>query len=100
GRVTRPVLGIYYDYSTDAGAVLMDRALFERLWRSRRIESLAIYAAPGVDVQALRSRVLEAAGPGLVLSVSPNQELRARVLEVFDQTFQVTYALQSIAILG
>ena len=99
GRVARPVLGVYYDYSTDAGAVLMDRALFERLWRTRRIESLAIYARPGVDGAALRGRVLEIAGPDLVLSATPSQELRARVLEVFDQTFQVTYALQSIAIL-
>jgi len=41
---------------------------------------------------------LKTAGP-LTMSATPNQELRARVLEVFDQTFQVTYALQSIAIL-
>ena len=99
GRVARPVVGIYYDYSTDAGAVLMDRALFESLWRVRRTESLAIFARPGVDVVALRRQVLAVAGPSLVLSATPNQELRARVLEVFDQTFQVTYALQSIAIL-
>jgi putative ABC transport system permease protein len=99
GRVSRPVLGVYYDYSTDAGAVLMDRALFERLWRTHRVESLAVYAAAGVDVTRLRARVLAAAGPGLVLSATPNQELRARVLQVFDQTFQVTYALQAIAIL-
>ncbi|TMQ71387.1 MAG: FtsX-like permease family protein [Candidatus Eisenbacteria bacterium] len=99
GRIARPVLGIYYDYSTDAGAVLMDRALYERLWRTRRIESLAIYARPGTDVAALRARVLALAGPGLVLNATPHQELRARVLQVFDQTFQVTFALQAIAIL-
>lgn len=99
GRLRRPVLGIYYDYSTDAGAVLMDRALFERAWRTRRVESVAVYAAPGVDLAALRSRVLQTAGPDLVLNATLNHELRARVLQVFDQTFQVTYALQSIAIL-
>lgn len=99
GRVARPVVGIYYDYTTDAGAVLMDRALFEGMWRVRRTESLAIYTKPGTNVAALRRMVIDAAGPGLVLSATPNQELRARVLEVFDQTFQVTYALQSIAIL-
>lgn len=99
GRVSRPVVGIYYDYSTDAGAVVMDRALFESLWRVRRVESLAIFARAGTDVDALRQQVLDAGGPNLVLNATPHQELRARVLEVFDQTFQVTYALQSIAIL-
>jgi putative ABC transport system permease protein len=34
-----------------------------------------------------------------VLYVTTNQKLRERVLTVFDQTFQITYALQGIAII-
>jgi putative ABC transport system permease protein len=99
GIARLPVLGVYYDYTTDAGGVLMDATLFERLWRTRRIESLAVYAAPGVSVDALRAAVLAAAGHDLVLNATPNRELRARALQVFDQTFQITFALQAIAIL-
>jgi len=75
--------GVFYDYSTDGGAVLMDRHLFARLWDVERTESLALYLAPG---------------PRL-LHVTPHRALRARALQVFDQTFQITFALQAIAVL-
>ena len=99
GEARLPVAGVYYDYSTDAGGILMDAPRFEELWGARRVESLAVYLAPGVAAEQARLRVIEAGGPGLVLSATPNQSLRRRVLEVFDQTFQITYALQAIAIL-
>src|SRR5205085_11281737 len=46
GAARLPVVGAFYDYTTDAGAILMDRALYERLWRVRRVESFAVYARP------------------------------------------------------
>jgi putative ABC transport system permease protein len=92
------VEGVYYDYTSDAGAVLMHRDLYARLWQDDRTESLALYLDPGVSVDATRLAVLARAGDTL-LEVVPNQTLRARVLTVFDQTFQITYGLQIIAIL-
>ena len=92
------VAGVFYDYSSDAGVVMMDRGLYARLW-SDRTESLALYLAPGADADAVRARLVMLAGPDLLLSITPNRALRTRVLEVFDQTFRITYALQAIAIL-
>ncbi len=99
GRVRRlRVAGVFYDYSSDAGIVMMDRGLYARMW-SDRTESLALYLAPGADADAVRARLVLLAGPDLLLSITPNRALRTRVLEVFDQTFRITYALQAIAIL-
>jgi putative ABC transport system permease protein len=92
------VAGVFYDYSTDAGVVLLDRALYARLWRDDRTESLALYLDRAADAGEVRRRLLELAGPDLLLTVTPNQTLRRRVLEVFDQTFQITWALQTIAV--
>lgn len=99
GRVRLPVEGVFYDYSTDAGAVFMDRGLYARLWRDSTVESLALYLAPSADPDSVRSALLARAGGKLVLQVTPNAALRRRVLTVFDQTFQITWALQAIAIL-
>lgn len=93
------VLGVFYDYSTDAGAVMMDGSLYASLWRDPRTESLALYLAPGASVEEVRRGVIAAAGSQIVLSVIPNRALRERVLTVFDQTFQITWALQGIAVL-
>jgi putative ABC transport system permease protein len=99
GTVALPVAGVFYDYSTDAGALMMDYRLFRRLWNDPRTESVAIYLAPGVDVEDTRRRFIEALDNRVVLYVTPNQALRERVLTVFDQTFQITYALQAIAVM-
>lgn len=98
GPVALRVEGVFYDYSTDAGAVLMDRALYARLWNDDRTESLALYLAPGADRDAVRDTLLRRAGPDLWLHVIPNQALRTRVLTVFDETFRITWVLQAIAI--
>jgi putative ABC transport system permease protein len=97
--VTLPVVGIYYDYSTDAGAIMMDYHLYERLWHDRRVESMALYLTPGGDVEKVRQDLVRRVGGRTVLYVTPNQSLRNRVMAVFDQTFRITYALQAITIL-
>src|SRR5262249_1737094 len=87
------VEGVFYDYSTDAGAVVMDRGLYARLWHDDRTESMALYLAPGTNLDAVRAAFVRLAGAGRLLHVTPNQALRNRVLSVFDETFQITWAL-------
>ena len=98
GAVRVRVEGVFYDYSSDAGAVMLDRALYARLWRDDRTESLALYLKPGTDSDRVRTAFLWLAGPGVLLHVTPNQTLRKRVLLVFDETFQITWVLQTIAV--
>jgi putative ABC transport system permease protein len=92
------VAGVYRDYSNDRGTVLLDRELFLSLYGDSRVTSVAVAAAPGVDAEALRRRVLAAAQGRFALSVSTNRELRREVLRIFDQTFAVTRALEAIAV--
>lgn len=92
------VEGVFYDYSTDAGAVLMDRSLYARLWRDDRTESMALYLNPGASGDSVRAAFVRLAGPGRLMHVTPNQTLRKRVLSVFDETFRITWVLQTIAV--
>src|SRR4029077_18104882 len=82
-----------------AGAILMDRRLYARLWNDARAESMALYLVPGASYQDVRERLIALAQGAIVLNVMPNRALRERVLVVFDQTFQITEALQAIAVL-
>ncbi|MGV3723406.1 MAG: ABC transporter permease [Actinomycetota bacterium] len=99
GEASLTIAGVFYDYATDAGAILIDYHVYQRLWNDDRTENMAIYTEPGASVDEVRSALIQAAGPELILFVTPNQSLRSRVMQVFDQTFQITYALQAIAIL-
>lgn len=98
GEKQLPVAGVFYDYSTDAGTIMMDYRQYETLWQSDRTESLALYLTPGTPHEDVRSRFITMVDSRLLMHITPNQDLRRRALAVFDQTFRITYALQAIAI--
>ncbi|HTW83126.1 MAG TPA: FtsX-like permease family protein [Candidatus Sulfotelmatobacter sp.] len=97
GVTSFTVAAVYNDYSSDGGVVLLDRRTFVRLFHDDAVNSIAIDASPGVDLDHLRTAVYRAVAPHRVL-VETNRELRALVVQVFDRTFAITYALDVIAI--
>lgn len=99
GRVELPLEGVFYDYTSDAGLLMVDYHLYQRLWKEDRTESIALYVQPGADVDQVRTEFLRRVNGAVQLNVTPNQSLRERILFIFDQTFQITYALHAIAIL-
>lgn len=92
------VVGVYFDYGSDTGTVLMPRSTYNESFDDREVSGLALYAAPGQDVDALVARVQERTGERQTLNVSPNRALREGSLEVFDRTFTITHVLRLLAI--
>ena len=92
------VTGVYYDYSTDRGLVVMDDPTFTRYYGEQRPSGLTAYLAPGADAGRVRQEVLAALGPERPVFVNTNASLRQSVMRVFDSTFAITYALEAIAI--
>jgi putative ABC transport system permease protein len=91
------VAAVYNDYSSDAGVVLADSRTFARLFHDDSVNSLAIYASPDADLPALRTRVIRSVLP-LRIDVQTTRELRRLVIEIFNRTFAITYALYVISI--
>jgi putative ABC transport system permease protein len=92
------VAGVFYDYGSSAGVVVMSRRAYDRAWDDRRISGLALEAAPGVDVDALVAAVRERAGDGPRLVVRSNRALREASLEIFDRTFAITGVLRTLSV--
>jgi putative ABC transport system permease protein len=97
GATPFTVAAVFNDYSSDAGVVLLDVRTYRRLFRDDSVNSVAVYAAPGADLVRLRSAVVRAVAP-LRIDVETSRELRRLVIEIFDRTFAITYALDVIAI--
>ena len=90
--------GVFYDYSSDRGAMIIDRVVFTELYGDSAPTNLAVYLAEGVDPEAARQQLLDGKGDSHRIFVFTNAKIRAEVLRIFDSTFAITTALEIIAI--
>jgi putative ABC transport system permease protein len=102
GHAQFQIVAVFYDYSTDGGKLLMDRALYQSLWHDDLVTVFPVYLSAGSNIDRVRDRITEqlsdAAGGGLPPLVISNTELRKEILEIFDRTFLLTYVLEAIAV--
>jgi putative ABC transport system permease protein len=92
------VAGIFYDYTKDAGILLIQRQNFERYWKDDRINSIALYLRPGSDPETVSKAIRTGYSKASDYSINTNGSLRKLVVEIFNQTFAVTYVLRFVAL--
>ena len=92
-----PVVGVYYDYASTQGTVLMALPLYQALWADDAITAVALRLGPGADIDRTVGELQDALAGRQRLVVRANRALRQEVLEVFDRTFAITGALQLLA---
>lgn len=92
-----PVIGIYYDYASSEGTVLMAMDVYRSWWQDDALTALALRLEPGVSAEAVSQGLQDHLSGTQHVLVRPNQVLRGEVLEVFDRTFAITVALRVLA---
>ena len=98
GPVRVRVAGVFTDYSNDRGTITLDRAKFQKIWPLKGADTLAVALKPNVSPEEGARRVEQALRGRFALRVRTNATLRRLVLQIFDRTFAVTYALEAVAI--
>ncbi len=103
GPVAVSVEGVFYDYATDGGKMVMDRTWYQRQWHDDRVTVFSIYLAAAADPEQVRqsivTHVVGLDGVTVPPLVIRNHELRKEILEIFDRSFILTYVLEAIAVL-
>ncbi|MFN0169440.1 MAG: FtsX-like permease family protein [Bryobacteraceae bacterium] len=92
------IRGVYYEYSSEFGYVLMDRTTWTRYLPGRPATNLAVYLEPSADKEAVR-REIQRRTARWKLFLADNRTLREGAVVIFDRTFAITYALEAVAIL-
>ena len=93
-----PIRAVFYDYGSDLGVVLTSRSTYTQFYDDTAYSGLALYAADGVDVDALIGQMrAEVAGLQDVI-IRSNRALRETSLAVFDRTFTITTVLRLLAV--
>ncbi len=93
------IAGVFLDYGSEHGRILLHRSGYERHWREPVVGSLAVFAAPGEPLAAVRERLQDRLGPIQPLLIRSNRDIQSRTLEIFDRTFTITNVLRLLAIL-
>lgn len=92
-----PIAGIFRDYGSEQGTVMMGRALYDRLYADRGVTSLGLFLVEGAESEAVVSELLASVPEGRSVLVRTNDTLRSASLEVFERTFRVTAVLRLLA---
>ena len=93
------VIGIFYDYSSSEGEILMGLDLYRKLWNDPAITAIGLRLAPGQDPDKVTRNLQDGLQDGQSLLIRANRTLRSDVLTVFDRTFAITIALRLLATL-
>jgi len=99
-----PVKGVFYDYATDGGKVVIDQELFKDKWGEHDATVFAVYLKKGHALSVVRQDIEQSIGHHRPIVTISNGELKQEILDIFDRTFRVTYVLEfialSVAVLG
>ena len=93
------IAGVFLDYGSEHGRILLPRSAYERDWNEPTVGSTAVFAAPGENLAALRERLQDQLGSIQPLLIRSNRDIQHRTLEIFDRTFTITQVLRLLAIL-
>ena len=87
------VAGIFADYGSDRGLVMMSRRTYEQFWHDRGVSSLGLWLRPDRDVTAMLASLRRLVGSVQEVEMRSNRSLRQASLEIFDRTFTITSVL-------
>ncbi|MBZ0309095.1 MAG: FtsX-like permease family protein, partial [Anaerolineae bacterium] len=93
------VIGVYYDYGSDQGTLMMDIEVYRSYFDDPYITSLALYVEDDASIPQVMDQLRTETLIGMDLEVQSNRELREGALEIFDRTFSITAALQVLAVM-
>jgi len=91
------VLGVYYDYASSEGTVMMALPLYQSLWHDQAITAIGLRLEPGQNVDKVVADLQDQLREQQQLVIRANATLRRDVLVVFDRTFAITVALRLLA---
>jgi putative ABC transport system permease protein len=97
GPVRLAILGVFTDYGSEQGTVMMGRTRYDLLFDDPGITSLGLFVREGADSERVVDELLTLVPEGRAVVARTNDTLRTASLEVFDRTFRVTAVLRMLA---
>ncbi len=98
GKKDFKIAGVYYDYGSDLGTILMDRSTFTASFGDVGYSTMALYVREGMAPADAIARLRTLVPENQQVLMRANQTLRSLSMEVFDRTFTITGVLRLLAV--
>lgn len=93
-----PVVGVYYDYTSDQGQVQIGLEPYRQLWEDEAISTMGLFLEPGFSADEVMEGMREKLNGRQDVLIQSNEGLREGALTIFERTFAITAALRLLAI--
>ncbi|MDY6812646.1 MAG: FtsX-like permease family protein [Pseudomonadota bacterium] len=98
GPQTLEVVGIYRDYGSDQGRLLVAAPVLAALAAAPGYNGIGVYVRPAASTASVLAAARALATPERPLAVQPTRDILQFSLQVFDQTFAVTAVLRVLTL--
>lgn len=98
GPAELSIAGIFYDYTSEHGLIMMDRSTYLQLFNDHTIDSVAVFITKDNPHRAAVIESVQLHAGRANLPVATKQEMHSSILSVFDNTFAVTRSMRIIAV--
>ena len=98
GLIGFDIIGVYVDYSSDSGSVLLDRALYKKYWKDDLVDAFDLWLEPGTNEAVIAETIKGRYGERYQLFISTHRQLKQAVVRIMEQSFVVNYAVEIVAI--
>ncbi len=98
GSLTLPVLGVFYDYTSSSGLIMMPQNLYRAKWHDEALTAVGLFRKKDVSAEVFAAQVRQMVEvyAGRV-RVRSDAELKTMSLQIFDRTFAITQVLRLLA---
>jgi putative ABC transport system permease protein len=99
GNVPFRINDIFSSLATTSGFVYIDRKWLKKYWGIDDTTQMSIYLKKDANADEFVHKLKERLLPEYSLEIMNNQELRNKVLDIFNKSFAITYAIEVISII-
>jgi putative ABC transport system permease protein len=92
-----PVAGIFRDFSSEQGVIVINDRTYRRYWHDNKLFGLSLVLKQAVEPGFVQKQIESTIGNRYNIVIRSDQGLRNAAIEVFDRTFTITLALQILA---
>jgi putative ABC transport system permease protein len=92
------IAGVYRDYASDAGTVMMHRSTYRAHFRDEAVSGVGLFLDDPAAVPETIARIHARLDAGDDVLVRSNRDLRETSIEIFDRTFAITNILRLLTV--